>query len=404
MRKILIVGAGQAGLQLALGLAAHDYDVTVMSARTPDELRSGFPLSTQAMFEPALVTERRHGLNLWERQAPRIDGLHVSLSMPGTAPVLDVYGRLAAPARSVDQRVKMAGWLELAGRRGVTVVHRQVAAADLDALAGGHDLTVVAAGRGDLTALFERDPDRSPLTAPARALAVAYVHGLQPDPAFGIGHVANHTVAGAGELFVMPALTLSGPCDVLFWEAVPGGPLDVVDPQDVLPGMLRLIKDHLPWVHERAGGVEAAGARATLTGRFTPVVRRPVAVLPGGGAVLGLGDVVIQNDPLTGQGANTAAKAADHCLAAIVAHGDRRFDAAWMTAVSESFWQAHGRAVTQWTNLMLGPPPEHLQRLLGAAARHQPTADRLANGFADPNDFAGWLTTPEKADAYLASI
>ena len=35
MRKVLIVGAGQSGLQLALGLRAKDYDVTVMSARTP---------------------------------------------------------------------------------------------------------------------------------------------------------------------------------------------------------------------------------------------------------------------------------------------------------------------------------------------------------------------------------
>ena len=35
MRKILIVGAGQAGLQLALSLQAEGYDVTVMSARTP---------------------------------------------------------------------------------------------------------------------------------------------------------------------------------------------------------------------------------------------------------------------------------------------------------------------------------------------------------------------------------
>lgn len=37
--KILIVGAGQSGLQLALGLQQHGYDITVMSARTPEEIR-----------------------------------------------------------------------------------------------------------------------------------------------------------------------------------------------------------------------------------------------------------------------------------------------------------------------------------------------------------------------------
>lgn len=41
MRKILIVGAGQAGLQLALGLQRHGYDVTVVSDRAPDDIAAG---------------------------------------------------------------------------------------------------------------------------------------------------------------------------------------------------------------------------------------------------------------------------------------------------------------------------------------------------------------------------
>ena len=41
MRKILVVGAGQSGLQLALGLQSHGYEVTLMSNRTADEIRSG---------------------------------------------------------------------------------------------------------------------------------------------------------------------------------------------------------------------------------------------------------------------------------------------------------------------------------------------------------------------------
>jgi len=35
MRKIAIVGAGQSGLQLALGLLQKGYEVTVISNRTP---------------------------------------------------------------------------------------------------------------------------------------------------------------------------------------------------------------------------------------------------------------------------------------------------------------------------------------------------------------------------------
>ena len=72
-RKILIVGAGQSGLQLALGLQDHDYDVTVMSARTSEEIRGSRVMSTQAMFYPALQRERDLGLNFWEDDAPAYD-------------------------------------------------------------------------------------------------------------------------------------------------------------------------------------------------------------------------------------------------------------------------------------------------------------------------------------------
>ena len=51
-RKILIVGAGQSGLQLALGLQQYDYDVTVMSARTAEEIRAGRVMSTHGGAVP----------------------------------------------------------------------------------------------------------------------------------------------------------------------------------------------------------------------------------------------------------------------------------------------------------------------------------------------------------------
>ena len=44
-RKILIVGAGQAGLQLAHGLLQHGYQVTLMSARTAAETSPSMPSS-----------------------------------------------------------------------------------------------------------------------------------------------------------------------------------------------------------------------------------------------------------------------------------------------------------------------------------------------------------------------
>lgn len=411
MRRILLVGAGQSGLQLALSLLAEGYDVTVMSARTPDDLRGGKPLSTQAMFGPALATERAYGLNLWDGQPGAFEGLRVTMSAPPGNLAMAFNALLDEPGRSVDQRLKMAAWLELAEQRGAHVVYQAATPDYLDTItaSGRFELVVVAAGRGDLTPLFAADPSRSPYTVPQRALSVSYVHGLGPDPEFDRPHVEFNAVPGVGELFVIPALTGSGPCDILFWEALPGGPADLwtaagIDAGKHLSLALELAAQFVPWLAARAKRVTLAGDEPTLYGRFAPSVRRPVARLPRGGIALGMADVVVTNDPITGQGSNTAAKCAAAYLAAIKDRGDEAFDEAWMTATFEAFWRDTGRAVTDWTNAMLQPPPPHVQQILGAAAANPAVARRFANGFADPTDFDDWFTTPEAAQAYVTSL
>jgi hypothetical protein len=341
---------------------------------------------------------------------PHIAGLHVALSAPPGQKALDILGQLDHHAESTDQRLKMAGWLELVEQRGGTVIYQGVTTADLDGLAalGRYDLTVVAAGRGELGALFDRDPSRSPYTTPQRGLAVAYVHGLAPDPMYPVPNVGFNAIPGFGELFVIPALTLTGPCDILFWEVVPGGPLDVwqerLDPPDHLKRTLELAREYLPWVYERCANVELTDARATLAGRFTPTVRHPVGELPSGGLVLGAADVVVANDPITGQGSNNAAKCAQAYLHAILNHGDAAFDRSWMEQTFERFWQEIAQYSTMWTNAMLQPLPEHVQQLLGAASQNPQIARRLANGFSDPSDFQHWFMSPDAAQAYLASL
>jgi hypothetical protein len=410
MRRILIVGAGQSGLQLGLSLLAEGYEVTIMSARTPDEIRRGWVMSTQAMFDNALRTERAYGLNLWEDETPRIQGLQVSLSAPPGERALRIPGDLDAYAQSTDQRVKMAAWLELFEQRGGTVHYQGVTTSDLDGLTtlGRYDLTVVAAGKGDLVSAFDRDPARSPYTAPQRGLAVSYVHGLELDPLYPVPHVGFNAVPGFGELFVIPSYTMSGPCDILFWEVIPDGPMDMfkdrLDPAEHLKVTLDLARQYTPWVYERTANVELTDGRATLSGRYTPTVRRPVAQLPSGGLALGMADVVISNDPITGQGSNTAAKCAASYLRSILAHGDQPFDQTWMEQTFELFWDGAGRAVTDWTNAMLQPLPEHVQQILGAASANPTIARRFANGFCDPNDFQHWFMTPDKAAGYLASV
>ncbi|MCM1944457.1 MULTISPECIES: styrene monooxygenase/indole monooxygenase family protein [Streptomyces] len=408
MRKILIVGAGQSGLQLALGLQSQGYEVTLMSNRTADEIRSGRVMSTQCMFATALGHERDLGLNFWESQAPRIEGLGVSVAGPESARVIDWVGRLDGFAQSVDQRVKMAGWMETFAQRGGQLVIHGAAVGDLDFFARRYDLVLVAAGKGELVSMFGRDADRSPHTEPQRALAVAYVNGLGPRPEHpDFDAVRCNIVPGVGELFVMPTLTTGGRADILFWEGVPGGPLDVFqgvkDPSEHLALTLELMEKFTPWEYARATKVELTDAGGTLAGRYAPTVRNPVGHLPGGGLVLGVADVVVANDPITGQGSNSASKCAAAYLAAIVEHGDRPFDEAWMRSAFDRYWKT-AEPVTKWTNAMLAPPPEHVLQLLGAAGELQPIADRFANGFDDPADFENFFFDPEKASAYLASV
>lgn len=408
MRKVLIVGAGQSGLQLALSLLSHDYDVTVMSARTPEEIRGGRVMSTQCMFDQALQFERDYKLNLWEEQTVKVEGLGLSIAGPDGNRALDWVGKLDNYAQSVDQRVKMATWLELVEERGGKVIFHGVTTADLNSLANLYDLVIVAAGKGELVQLFDRNPERSPYTQPQRALAVSYVHGLGPRPEHPDYSAVRFNVApGVGELFIIPGYTLTGNCDILFFEGIPGGPLDCFSdrpgPAEHLQRMLDLMKQYFPWEYDRAGSVELTDPRGTLAGGYTPVVRRPVGSLPSGGTVFGMADVVVANDPITGQGSNNASKCAQSYTDAIVAHGDKPFDVEWMERTFESYWD-HAQHVTQWTNAMLMPPPPHVMEILGAAGGMAEVRTRFVNGFNDPTDYQHWFMDPEKASQYLASV
>jgi hypothetical protein len=408
MWKVLIVGAGQAGLQLGLSLHRHEYDVTVMSARTPDEIRSGRVMSTQCMFGPALQHERDYGLNLWERQTPKIEGLGLSIADPDHGRALDWVGRLDDYAQSVDQRVKMAGWLELFEDRGGKVVYHGVTTSDVDSLTSFYDLVIIAAGKGELVELFDRDPSRSPYTSTQRILSVVYVHGMTPRPEHPTMHAVRfNVIPGVGELFIMPCFTVSGPCDILFFEGIPGGPLDCWDdrpgPAEHLRRTLELMREYVPWEYERCASVELTDGRASLTGGYPPVVRQPVGELPSGGQVLGMADVVVANDPITGQGSNSASKCAASYLASILERGNEPFDGAWMQRAFDRYW-SDAQHTTMWTNALLGPPPEHVMKILGAASAYPEVARRFVNGFADPADYQHWFMDPDKAQTYLAAV
>ncbi|WP_454732297.1 MULTISPECIES: styrene monooxygenase/indole monooxygenase family protein [Cupriavidus] len=392
-QRIAIVGAGQSGLQMALGLQARGYRVTLMTNRTPEQVRAGKVMSSQCMFDRALQCERELALDWWGDTCPPVEGIGLAVPHPEQpgAKLIDWAARLERPAQAVDQRLKMPAWMEAFAQRGGDLRIADAGIAELEALAAEHDLVLLAAGKGEIVNRFERDAARSPFTAPQRALALTYVNGMRPGSPFS--RVAFNLIPGVGEYFVFPALTLGGPCEIMVFEGVPGGPMDrwaeARTPEQHLAESLRILRTWLPWEAERCEAVTLTDEQGILAGRFTPTVRRPVMTLPSGRLVFGMADAVVVNDPITGQGSNNAAKCCKVYLDAIVAHGERAFDAGWMARTFARYWQYAGDVVN-WTNSLLTPPPPHILALLGAAGQAPALAARIANGFDNPPDFFPW--------------
>jgi hypothetical protein len=404
---VTIVGAGQAGLQLGIGLVQKGYGVTVVSNRTGEDYRNGKVMSSQFMFANALDTERTLGIDFWQDTCPQTEGIEFSIPHPEIKgeKALTFASLLDRPGQAVDQRVKYPRWLEHFESLGGRLVIHEAAVRDLERYADESDLVIVAAGKGEIAGMFERNPASSPYDQPMRALALTYVTGMTPRPEYAA--VCFNLCPGVGEYFVFPALTTTGECEIMVLEGVPGGPMDcwadVTTPDEHLAKSKWILETFFPWEAERCHDVALTDANGILAGRFPPTVRKPVAHLPSGRTVLGMADVVVLNDPITGQGSNNAAKCAEHYLDAVVARGDGPFDAQWMQTTFDGYW-AYAEAVTVWTNALLSPPPEHVVNLLGAASQNQRVAHRFVNGFDDPRDYMEWFLDPAKAEAYLGSL
>jgi hypothetical protein len=177
LRPIGIVGAGQSGLQLAIGLRQAGYPVVLASAQSGQQIRDGRVTSSQCMFATALERERELGMNLWEESFPRIDGIEFATAVGEPVPQLRWAARLDGAAMSVDQRVKMPALIERFCELGGELRIKEVRLSDLEALAQETALVIVAAGKGPIANIFERDPLRCEHDRPMRALGLTYVDG-----------------------------------------------------------------------------------------------------------------------------------------------------------------------------------------------------------------------------------
>jgi 2-polyprenyl-6-methoxyphenol hydroxylase-like FAD-dependent oxidoreductase len=412
MRTISIIGAGHSGLLLGLGLLERGYDVTIISDRTPGQIRRGFVPSSAGISPDAQDFERELGVNFWDDVLVPSDGVHFEVIAPGGDVLLSIDGPWNPENiswQAVDLRLKCARWAEEFQRRGGNLVIQAANLENIEAYASVSDLTIVAAGKGEIAGLFERDPDRSVYTEAQRHLAMVIVDGhpaWAESTGFECMYFAAH--AGVGEIFGTHFLnTTERDAVFMIFEAVPGGPIDrfddVTEPERILERCKEILKDIAPDQYALARDAQLADPASAIRGRITPGVRRPVATLPSGARVLGLGDVLSLKDPVSGQGANSAAKGARHYLHRIAERGKQPFDAEWMSDVWETFWQDYERYAYTFTNSLLDPPSQSQLALFAAAQGRKDLAAKIFGNFSHPPNAFPWLFDPVEAGRVIDS-
>jgi 2-polyprenyl-6-methoxyphenol hydroxylase-like FAD-dependent oxidoreductase len=401
MSSIGIVGAGVAGLHLGLFLQQQGIEATIYAERSPAQQLGGQLPSLVARHDHTRERERLLGVNHWDAAESNLRRVYVDVIGEQS---LRFHGDLERPAIVVDMRIYCARLLEDFASRGGKVVVGGLEPADVERLSTEHDLMVVATGRGGLNNMFPRRPEHSPYTGPQRMIVTGLFRGVDYLRPEGGNFVI---VPGHGEIFALPVYSFEPGLIGLGVEIIPGGGLEPIlktasaeTPREFEQTVIELMRQYAPMIAER---IDPAAFRLTrpldlMKGSITPTVRRGYARLGNGRLAMALGDTHVLNDPILGQGANTASYAAWQ-LGEAIRDADS-FDEAFCQDVERRIWE-YAQPVTEWNNAMLQPPPEHMIEFLVAASLVQPIADTFAGFLNDPR--RGWetLSSPTNTAALL---
>ncbi len=414
MTKVAVIGAGPAGMIFTYALlrSGKGYDVTVYSDRTPEQwLNHCAPTGTAFHYENVIDIEKNLGMDHWHEDAFHGEGVLLDFCPHVGAERMVVAGRWPGRGAAIDQRLRVSHWLNEVESLGARLVIEAVTAKRADEIARQNDLTVLAAGKGELGRIIPRDPERSVYDAPQRNLAMAICTGITGwDHRIDLTPVKFYFFGDIGEFFWVPYThKTAGPTWCVLFEAKPGKALDRFGDcrsgEEVVAIAKTLMREFTPWDYEVVKDMRIVpdDPYAWLKGRFPPTVRQPFGRLPSGGLIMPVGDTAITFDPIGGQGGNTALRNAKFTADRVIARGDGPFDEEWMRAVNTDFWREHGWAAYTFNNILLEPLEEAGRILLSTAARSRRFADDFMIGnFPTPNNYFPYIQDPQAARQLVA--
>ncbi|KML44484.1 styrene monooxygenase/indole monooxygenase family protein [Cytobacillus firmus] len=377
-KKICIIGSGTAGLQLAYSLK-EEFDVTVIHSNSSDKIRNGRIMSTQVHFGSTRTRENRFKMPKWEDKTI-LKSIHMTI---GNQKLF--VGKLKEPALSVDQRFYFSHCLKDLENQGVSFRLLRVNKDQIESLADEFDLTIDCSGKSGPLFPFPIEKQLSPIQVPQRKCIVGYFLGVKPNDPPGISVTVLPEI---GEMFEIPAMTEQGPVTILFVMAVPGGELDVFkeikDVKEFTNQMKNITQKYFQDIHERIQQdiFALSDDKAFLNVAIKPVIRKPYVIFKNK-IVIGCGDSVFLNDPITGQGCNLSSFCAEQLYETLIQYKN----SIWDIRIGETYWDRTKtvvKEVTEWTNAMTQALPQHVVQILLAGAENQKIADEVAEWFANP--------------------
>ena len=403
-RNIGIVGAGIAGLHLALYLQKHGVDSTIITDRAPEDYRDSRLLNTVAHHHVTIAREDYLGVNHWTDPKDHYYYHDHVFNFPQP---LSFRGDFSRPSRAVDYRIYLPALMNDFTRRGGKIEYRRIEESDIAPLVARFDLLVVSTGKGPLGQLFTYRPEHTPYSQPQRRLCVGLYTGVrQPDPM----NVTLSVSPGHGEMIVIPTVTFDGVANALLMENVPGGDMEELatlsyddNPKHFLSVLLGKLEKHHLTTYDRidTSRFGLAQPQDLLQGGVVPTVRNTVVEFDGGKCAIALGDVHSIVDPMMGQGANVASYAA-FVLGEEIVNSDV-LDARFCEKVDLKR-QDRVLAASRWTNIMLQPPSEALGMLIGTMSQNPVLANEFTENFNYPDRQWDGVSTAGRIHAWINRV